>query len=1794
MNRPLTLEEDFELKFQERLAQKREEVMKPFDSRSLLWLALLPTWNEKLALACDFPTGERSLALFLQQAEEVGLCEQQTMRRRNGRQRQKIHQFWMPKAMRPETLELLSRELSERQIVQEVSKIGHCIASIEDSQVYVAPEISRWAVLAVQSKEGVKEVASWLQQEINELIEAGDSGQALAWVRAATDLAQALRGELEVAIMLSNRRIELAYRKSQDERRLDKFIEREAQIDAFNALLDNKSNKSNQQWALHYLGMGGVGKTMLLRHINTHLAQTHKLVISRVDFDYLTPDYPARRPGQLLLELAGELRLHFSDPQQENRFERFRSQVVYLHEELSDAPPQQPLTNIRHDLFEDVLDSFARMVQLLPAPVLLILDTCEELAKLRPVGNILPSVEATFDILERLHAKVATLRVIFAGRRLLAQAGHGWRVEMHKQYLPSNKPYLRLHLIQGFTEHEADTFLSQFEPEKRPFTSEMKQAILEVSPDMGTPADLVWQDDAASRAEKIRRYNPFNLALYGQWLQEDPHLTVATITSGQTDPYVEARIVQRLKEANIHALLPGVALLRRFNKDILRPLFTGNDDAFDEAYRALSDHEWIDSQRNEQSQTLFLQVQPNLHQRLYQYYLDKQDPSRQLSLKRARQSLAPKLALIVEQTPLNQLSKDHINGALRLLEENIEAATTLWDQISRRIVTEADWSWALNVTDRLLFDEWGAASAANSPLRAAVLATYAATKIQLEAHYDPTQEWNEVAETAKFHPNPAIRQSLTLRALAGQIAVTRVTNQPLSEEQMVALSQAITHFPSQGVLGSTHYQKLIASFLAALEALLDRAELTNETHLIPHPDSLKVWAYTLRRFSPLLEKLPSSLKQSAERLRFNALKAFALMLAGRAMALQDSWDEAHSLLKRAESLTPADEQIQPPLGHDWRAPASIQNRVRLEWLRLQPISASPLSAKLEQQWLIEACESFNHAPEIDSERLISAILQWQLARELIPAETLHTLRKQEQYKVKLQPVCAAHEVTPSLFVSLAQAWLARGDAQQALAILEEREHEATLAGEDKRTVTAAQSNMILVACRMRLKEVTQTLLAQQASALPEEESWPLAVLCGLLEPHDFPRPDQKWPYQRLHAWWRCQYDLKREQIEPTMTLLEDIDLSVEQTKREGHEIQAAHLALDAHELMLVAQKHGLTASPPVISGEYYQIVRLSAGESSQQRAKVEERLRLRLRVFALVDDKNRADLNEWAGTVGLLSAAEMALEEGQLLALRLPEKAAKLLRLAHQWFIQAKEPVGAVRSGILAAITLIRAGSEPAKVQALLPELIKADYDKLVDSQLVDNIPTWSQLLALRDTLSQEKLQQLDHPSWGGWLSRLFRCLVWAVEPDETGEITSQFYKWQGNRYEERLPLELSLGYAADTYNPKRSQNSLPLDPIILLGVSYAAYKLGKYIFGNNNKKLKHNLIISPHSSIIARSTDILPKEAAIEVSIDLSQDPLILRFTTVTSRSEVKAVKRSDQPRWLRAYGEAAEEMRSTLINELTSLWEKQDEPILPVPLYVEQALAWYPWEAMLTLALERSGQWRKRFHFWRVVVSSAIGRNSGWEQGEVHVIASPTWKRLFRYGWRSLTKRINVDQEVWRLRRAKNIKLLHLVGTPIQTSAGLHLQIQDDYYRQLEMSQESTRALGGETLINSKEVPLKQTGVVVIQAPPVEIFFKTKIIRQETDRELAAYLRTFAAELMAAGAQIVLVLPALPPEVAQEVIITLSQSLQGDQIPDQQRLLKAISQVQKTIVSWNDSDMDSKIELALEVCLFARQEKE
>ena len=193
---------------------------------------------------------------------------------------------------------------------------------------------------------------------------------------------------------------------------------------AFRDLLDDSADDS---WALHYLGEGGMGKTMLIRYITGPLAEEKNLVTSRVDFDHINPDYPSRAPGLLLVALAEDLKLH-EDNTVADDLRKFDSVVAQaqLKVEESLRSGTELDTDVRARLAEAedrFIDALRRVQR--PSRVVLILDTCEELARIRSNGKLSDAVVRTFELLQRLHDRIPSLRVVFSGRRNLASGGFG-------------------------------------------------------------------------------------------------------------------------------------------------------------------------------------------------------------------------------------------------------------------------------------------------------------------------------------------------------------------------------------------------------------------------------------------------------------------------------------------------------------------------------------------------------------------------------------------------------------------------------------------------------------------------------------------------------------------------------------------------------------------------------------------------------------------------------------------------------------------------------------------------------------------------------------------------------------------------------------------------------------------------------------------------------------------------------------------------------------------------------------------------------------------------------------------------------------------------------------------------------------------------------------------------------------------------------------------------------------------------------------------------------------------------
>ena len=164
--------------------------------------------------------------------------------------------------------------------------------------------------------------------------------------------------------------------------------------------------------------------------------------------------------------------------------------------------------------------------------MVLLVDTCEELAKTSPDGRVPRNVVETFRILRALHDGPATLRnddsppsggvpdlrVIFAGpgrSRVPARgAGHnaaGRRISAPPRFSGASRDS-RLHVPRS------RGILDNADPRACGLDSDHREGS---SPEAGGGAAIEWEKPENGPAQ-VPRCNPYELKLYADWAKEDP------------------------------------------------------------------------------------------------------------------------------------------------------------------------------------------------------------------------------------------------------------------------------------------------------------------------------------------------------------------------------------------------------------------------------------------------------------------------------------------------------------------------------------------------------------------------------------------------------------------------------------------------------------------------------------------------------------------------------------------------------------------------------------------------------------------------------------------------------------------------------------------------------------------------------------------------------------------------------------------------------------------------------------------------------------------------------------------------------------------------------------------------------------------------------------------------------------------------------------------------------------------------------------------------------------------------
>ena len=1717
--------------------------------RALHWLALLPEWTDSLADACDFPS-EVGLVEFLDVAERARYCEVRRVTDFGGHE---TVRFWMPDEERNS---LISEWLRQPRLglQQEVAEISRRLLEAHAAGEPMSRSVLRWARLASEELEGKVVLGDALSYQVGLSLGKDDVDTALNWIYAGESLAEALGARVDLVAARARSRLNLHYRRIFDAETLKDFIPREEQIEELRSLV-----ASEKKWAVHFMGPGGSGKTMLMRFVTSRLRDNPFACGSRVDFDYVDPSVLLESPATFLQELAEGLAIDPGDGAREALFDSFLETVTEA-EAARTGPGQGSVQPIEMPEFKRAVEAFALFLRELPKPVVLVLDTCEELAKFHPPGGTMPSIDAMFEILERIqeaaervHDSSPEVKVIIAGRRWLTpkyadRPERGPDAPEEVRNMPARE-YLRLHPVRGFTGDEVEEYLCEVQGHS--LGPEMLAAVGEATLDEGKSPGIESDEP---------RYNPIDVALVGRWLKDEPNLAPAALAEGNFNGYVERRIVDRLKdEPTILAALPFVTVLGSFDAATIEPVLGSDLEPVLGSDRATRKHvlagliaeDWTHLEGGPEAEKMVIKVDPGLLPRLHSYY--EGDKQRQAQLKAARKELQEHLEKVLEKPP-RATTVEAVVAALRLLPE--EKAVHGFDRLADRVAREPAWIWAEALCERLLADE---EARLGEGLLASVWALYLSALTHREADVDRAPFWRGVVTLAPGHPDRDQAAILAVRGSLGALAAEAARGETDELEARKALSKG------RLLLDRPGGEAVAPALLATVEALIDGRERGGPA--IPSD----VVTVCLGR---LLKEFDGD----------KALQRYIYALAGRMWMAEGDDVAAKRAFIRVERVRHHGGKVEP-LFADWAAPASIHHRASLELLRFR------LVRREEREALLSRCEeeALDQFGGVDSAQLLSLTLQARLARGPVPEERLKLIAAHEEFLGSYRLTAPAHRYAPPLYVSLAEAWLAIGRADRALELLTERERIATARRTDEQVTRGVARALVRTVSRLRLRE-RLALVSHSTGSDAELRADALAAgaLIAGLQP----------PRKGDHASWRARILLEG---------VEEADLPPVDPPEEGEDGSPAttlHHALDRLESELVLQRINRVRGEPVGVRRAAEAVRaeIRRPEAATLVAMDDpfgvERLRVDLRLSALLGweipfPPGRAR-----------QVAQLALEEGELLALRIPDRALSLLTLAQRHFAAAGDDYGEFMACLRAAIAEIHAGRftdarrRERQVLDCYAALLR-DNDRLP--------PPWR----LEDPDQAAAEIPKDEP-WRAWVWRLAYYLQW--RDGHYGGIEA-----------ETAALEFGPEFALVPIRgvtPRRSAlrrrlfadvlaalewvltTAVVLVVLVVL-VLFTGLLAPLGVFAAAGATLVAVEGIGPHLRrrvLPLNAFDVwllAPPRAegdygdfAIAMVEPWSRIPPMRVYLRAVARLRAVAHGRSRQAEVV-TIGDSPQPPAGSFAQTFRP---RLNGSHLPLRLKVDAAIARHPWERQLTAQFSNRRDWRPEDSppLRRIRPTGFAPRPEAWPQ-QISGACSARWRQFLEdSSGREIEWLADLGHEggerssegeplpSWRRPRGRARATIAL-GIPVFTRAGWRLRLDKE---EIPPQREAPSEPRLQHLVSPDRLVREAPVVVIIGQPDGHSL--------TLNQRVSNGLRSLGNEALLAGAYAVVTVPVLPPERATQAIELLAKEVESwERPPDGERLQVMVTRLQELVYGSPRDEGEKerllRVGLALDVCLFA-----
>ncbi|GAA2333647.1 hypothetical protein [Dactylosporangium salmoneum] len=747
---------DFDRLVTEAVERARKDRLAMVDSAVLARLALLPEWTGGLAELLSLDAGG---TLNIEALAEAGLIDTRTTVEAGGR---RGRSFWLRTSERAE-VGLYLRTVRRTDLRGDLDDLARAVQRL-DEETIDAYRLRPWLTVVedfLGDRTGLR-----LIRTVDELVDGQRLPEAVTLVAAVSVLGDILGVPLADVAKRVQWRIDRAHRSERDALYMQHYMNRREAEAAVQHLL----SFDGRHWALHLRGAAGVGKTMLVRYLTSRRFLEESggtRPVARVDFDHLPPRYPKDRPADLLLALAFDLLGHRETRAASQAHFQLVTAADALHEELHRTEL------LEHNVVEferQVIDRFVDFLRELPAPPLLVLDTCEELAKLYTAGASAPAIDRTFELLEQIHDRFQGVRVLLLGRRLLVPSADPLRRAAEPRL--RERPYVRVLTMHGFDATEARSYVQgrlAGTPQER-----HAEAVLETVARRGGDND----------------YNPFDLHGYCEWVRDDADLDVGALAGVPGDPLIELRILGRLGESPARRALPVAAAFGRFDVALVAPSLDRLGIDVSEAFRDLAAQEWVSTIAvGPTGMPDLIEIDPNWCGRL-RVVLAAREPV-------DRDALGRDAAAVVRRGDLGHIPAETVEAALHLLP--VAEVGAFWTDLEERVVAQREWAWAGQVSARAAGVE--AQLRPDGPsILAAILATQAASRLHAGLTTDTSPIWADVASHAERHPDPAHRARLAARAALGRVGEVGV---PL---------------PSADALAAAP----IAAVVAAIERLIDR------------------------------------------------------------------------------------------------------------------------------------------------------------------------------------------------------------------------------------------------------------------------------------------------------------------------------------------------------------------------------------------------------------------------------------------------------------------------------------------------------------------------------------------------------------------------------------------------------------------------------------------------------------------------------------------------------------------------------------------------------------------------------------------------------------------------------------------------------------------------------------------------------------------------------------------------------------------------------------------------------------